>query len=218
MSKSEGTNLFPLIGLAPSSARLSTALNLSNLPDLEIKAFSDSVYYSYHSIGLSLVFHPHSGYKPKFGTPRDQIDEAKLALASIDIYNHEANLEPPSSSSSASKRRPPSSVKPTFAAFPLYPLAVAYPSTSSQTTLQILLITTSTIGRDFVTALGEPDRKGGGEGSIGIWTEWTSHGIMVEFASGGLQAWDKGGEATWKTVTLFEKGVSAGKDEGEAGE
>lgn len=48
---------------------------------------------------------------------------------------------------------------------------------------------------------------------MGIWTEWTGIGLMVEYASGGLQAWDKGGEATWKVLSVFERGVAAGKDD-----
>lgn len=37
----------------------------------------------------------------------------------------------------------------------------------------------------------------------------------MEFASGGLQAWDKGGEAVWRVLTVFERGVAMGKEEGE---
>lgn len=35
---------------------------------------------------------------------------------------------------------------------------------------------------------------------------------MVEYASGGLQAWDKGGDAVWKVVSVFEKGKVAGEN------
>jgi len=68
----------------------------------------------------------------------------------------------------------------------------------------------STTGKDFVAYFGEPTRKGGGGGpaggSIGIWCEWTDAGIMVEFGgdeAGGLQAWEKGKDATWAVLTFF---------------
>jgi len=65
-------------------------------------------------------------------------------------------------------------------------------------------------GKDFVEALLEPDRKGGGtgpsSGSIGIWCEWLKDGIMVEFGGDeakGPHAWDQGKDAIWKIITLF---------------
>ena len=217
-SSPTSTNVYPLLGLKPSSKRLDSALaalaNVSELPEPEVKAFSDSVYFSLYPLGVSLVFHPRDGYKPKTGATRAELKDDDLALASIDIYNHEASLQAPTTKTQAAPRAA-SSRKPTFAAFPAYPLAIAHPSTSSPSDVQTFLVDPATKGRDFVVALGEPDRKGGGEGSIGIWTEWTQLGIMVEFASGGLQAWDKGGGAVWKTVTIFERGVSAGKDDEE---
>jgi len=65
-------------------------------------------------------------------------------------------------------------------------------------------------GKDFVAALGEPDRKGGGSGpssgSIGIWVEWTRDGLMVEFGgddSRGPQAWERGKDALWRVISVF---------------
>lgn len=211
-------NVYPLLGLKPSSKRLESALialaGVDALPEPEVKAFSDSVYLNLHPLGVSLVFHPRDGYKPKRGSTREELQDDDLALASVDIYNHEAALDALTSKTQATPRAP-SSAKPSFAAFPAYPLAIAYPSTSSPSELKTLLVDPATKGKDFVLALGEPDRKGGGEGSIGIWTEWTALGVMVEFASGGLQAWDKGGGAVWRTLTIFERGVSAGKEDDE---
>lgn len=213
------SNFFPLLGLSPSSKRLESSLTaIAPLPvgaAPEIKAFSDSVYFNLYDIGISLVFHPKDGYRPKRGSAREELDSEKLFLASVDIYNHQANLTPPTPSTTTSAPRPPSSLKRTFAPFPSYPIAITHPSSSSSSSLSTLLVNPKTTGKDFVVALGEPDRKGGGEGSIGIWTEWTQLGVMVEFASGGLQAWDKGGDAVWKTVTIFERGVMAGKEDDE---
>ena len=212
-------DLHVFLGFRPTSQRLIVHLSklaadasLEAAPTPEVKAFSDCVYYNLHALGISLVFHPVAGYKPKTGTSRADLQEDQLRLASIDVYNHEAAIDPPSSSSSKpSPSRP--STKPSFAAFPSYPIRISYPSNTIPSTPQTLLVDTKTVGKEFVSALGEPDRKGGGEGSMGIWTEWTGIGLMVEYASGGLQAWDKGGEATWKVLSVFERGVAAGKDD-----
>ncbi|KAL8286406.1 hypothetical protein RQP46_004423 [Phenoliferia psychrophenolica] len=214
----EPANFFPLLGLKPSSKRLDSALakltNVAALPEPEVKAFSDSVYFNLYPLGLSLVFHPRDGYKPKSGATRAELQDDDLSLASVDIYNHEAALQAPTTKTQAAPRAP-STLKPTFSAFPSYPIAIAHPASASSSDIETLLVDPDTKGKDFVLALGEPDRKGGGEGSIGIWTEWTQLGVMVEFASGGLQAWDKGGGAVWKTLTIFERGVSAGKEDDE---
>jgi len=68
-----------------------------------------------------------------------------------------------------------------------------------------------TTGKDIVARLGEPDRKGGGSGptagSIGIWCEWSKLGAMVEFGGDearGPQAWERGREAIWSSLTLFK--------------
>jgi hypothetical protein len=205
-----GINLHSLIGYNPSSPRLQTILSrlasdakLDSPPQATVKSFSDSVYFSYHSIGISLIFQPREGYKLKNGMERIDLADEKLRLASIDVYNHEAKPDDPKKSSSTS------STKPVFNAFPSYPLLVSHKGTTP------MLITSATLGKDFTNTLGEADRKGGGEGSMGIWTEWIGVGIMTEFASGGLKAWDEGGEATWKVLTVFERGDLAGKDDDE---
>ena len=73
-----------------------------------------------------------------------------------------------------------------------------------------LSVLADTSGKDFVQALGEPDRKGGGagpsSGSIGIWCEWSKDGVMVEFGGDeakGPQAWERGKDAAWKIITIF---------------
>lgn len=146
----------------------------------EIKVYPDAVYYNYFQLGTSILFQPAAGYKPG---DLSQLDTSKLFLKSIDIYNE-------------------SEVK--YATYPSYPLV--FPPSSTKT----VSITPQTSGKDFVWALGEPDRKGGGNGpmsgSIGIWCEWTKLGLMVELSGEdvrGPQAWEKGKDATWKTITLF---------------
>lgn len=215
-----GVDLHPLLGLSPSSAllakqllSLSQAASLSATPVPQIKSYSDCVYFNYHPLGLSLVFHPTTPtYKPKSNLSLEQLDLAKLRLAQIDLYNHQAQLTNPSDT--PAKR--PSALNPTYSPFPSYPLLLRLPvSPSSPTPTTHFPLTPTTIGSLLVSTLGEPDRKGGGEGSIGVWTEWTSEGVLVEWASGGLQAWEKGKGAVWRCTSLFERGVMMGKMEGE---
>lgn len=216
----QGIDLHSFLGFQPNSKRLATCYQrllddaaIATPPEPEVKAFSDCVYYAYHLLGICLLCQPIGAYKIKSLCPRKELDETKLRLASLDIYNHQAALEPPSNKPSKSERS--SSKKPSYAPFPSYPIRISYPSVEPPFEPKSLLVTPETLGKDFVNALGEPDRKGGGEGSIGIWTEWTGVGVMVEFASGGLQAWDKGGDAVWRVITIFERGVQAGKEDGE---
>ncbi|GAA6064315.1 hypothetical protein JCM10212_005052 [Sporobolomyces blumeae] len=90
----------------------------------------------------------------------------------------------------------------------------------------------TTTGKQVVERYGEPGRKGGGETKgMGIWTEWIvpldpqddnedegdddergneekerqedKVGVMLEWKSSGLGAWDKGGDSTWRVLTLF---------------
>ena len=227
----QGVDLHPLLGLSPSSTLLSRALSslataagLDTTPAPQVKAYPDSVYYIYHPLGLSLVYHPTtSSYRPKTGTPLEGLDLQKLKLAQIDIYNHGARLEDPKSASGLKPPRP-SALNPTYSPFPSFPILLRLPvvhSHESSATVRAsphFPLRPTTQGADLVSKLGEPDRKGGGEGSMGVWTEWTSDGVLVEWASGGLQAWEKGAGAVWRCTSVFERGVVAGKLEGEAEE
>lgn len=214
----KGVDLHPLLGLSPSSTllskqllNLSLAASLPTTPPPQLKSYPDAVYWNYHLLGISLVFHPTTtSYKPKIGASLDQLDLSKLRLAQIDVYNHQSQLQDPNTA--PTKR--PSALNPTYAAFPAYPLLLRLPANSSSSTTHFPLLP-NTIGSTLVTTLGEPDRKGGGEGSIGVWTEWTSEGALVEWASGGLQAWEKGAGAIWRCTSLFERGLQMGKMEGE---
>lgn len=222
-----GIDLHALLGFSPSSARLATYLSQLRSsfastsadavppPQPEVKAFPDAVYFNFYELGLSLVFLPSEGYKIKVGTAREALEDRKLRLGSVDVYNHQAQLEAPTSKTQAAPRAP--STKPSFASFPAYPIRVTHtPANSAPTAAPaVMLVAPETLGRDFTSTLGEADRKGGGEGSMGIWCEWSGVGLMVEFASGGLQAWDKGGDAVWKCATIFERGVVLGKEDGE---
>lgn len=235
-TQNHSTSLHSLLSLSPSSPRLLSALqsysHTRSVTIPEIKSFSDSVYFTYADLGLSLIFQPRprSGYKLRAGLGRTELEDERLKLMSIDVYNSEATLEDPSTATSTSLSKTTK-----WGQFKAYPLVVQYPLVDGGGVGEMEILE-ETRGKEFTTVLGEPDRKGtilpssstldhsvltvhllpgGGEGSIGIWTEWTSLGLMVEFASGGLQAWDKGGDSLWKVVTIFERGVESGIDEGD---
>lgn len=205
-----------LLGLNPFSIAISQHIetvaetkkaSCSRTP--EVKSYSDAVYFNYYPLGISLLFIPQNGYKPKTGLKLNELRQDDLTLDSIDLYNVPTNKSKTSRSEL------------TFTTFPISP--VVFPITNQAkdkdekpierpSQLEIMPETT---GKEFVQALGEPDRKGGGtgpsSGSIDIWCEWTKDGIMVEF--GGSQAkgpnvWETGKDAVWKVVTLFRPGAN----------
>ncbi|KAI0036642.1 hypothetical protein K488DRAFT_40802 [Vararia minispora EC-137] len=198
-----------LMGHRPTSELLRLYLSQlaapasSGMPD--VKTYSDVVYFSYFSLGVSLVFDPVDGHRFKPGSNLDQLDQSKLQLRGIDIYNV------PKQKPSDKTRRDPSNQF--HSPYPVSPIIITLSARDKDgksragTTLEV---TSTTTGKDFVLALGEPDRKGGGSGpssgSIGIWLEWTRHGVMVEFGgdeSRGPQAWEKGKDATWSVLSIF---------------
>ncbi|KAH0590894.1 hypothetical protein J132_02424 [Termitomyces sp. J132] len=208
-----------LFGLNPSSSELSQYLatlaahvSTPNPTTPEVKSYPDVVYLNYYLLGLSLLFIPASGYKPKAGLQLSELNNDQLILDSLDIYNiPKSSISGPRSKGSSSR-----TAELAFSSFPLYPLVfdvggeVKDKDGNVQTRPSILEVTSQTTGKDFVQCLGEPDRKGGGagpsSGSIGIWCEWKRDGIMVEFGGDeakGPQAWERGKDAAWKVITLF---------------
>jgi hypothetical protein len=169
-------------------------------PSPEIKSYADAVYFNYHTLGLSLQFVPRDGYKPSSGLKQNELKNDKLSLDSIYLYN------------TCSRESGDSS----FSTYPVSPLVLKLnPNVKSKDGNLIsrpstLEVHSDTSGKDFVKALLEPDRKGGGmgpsSGSIGIWCEWSKDGIMVEFGgveARGPQAWERGKDAVWKIITIF---------------
>ncbi|GAA5991554.1 hypothetical protein JCM5350_002612 [Sporobolomyces pararoseus] len=214
----EGIDLAPLLGLSPTAPELSKLLSSlfpsSSSPSLatpSIASYPDIVYLSYHSLGLSLSFEPTiSSYKPKYKlTSLDQLECDKLYCVGIDIYNHEQEEQDAESQKKKQTTSKTSTAK-EYDQFPLYPILLPPPS-SNPTPFPL---TPTTTGKELVAVYGEPTRKGGGDTKgMGIWTEWTKEGIMIEWKSSGLGAWDKGGESKWRVLSLFEGGVGKGKED-----
>ncbi|SCV74388.1 BQ2448_6820 [Microbotryum intermedium] len=198
----------------------SSSSPLPHPPTPELKLYSDILYVNHHSLGLSLSYKPHAtAYKlPK---TVQEVDWSKLRLVGMDVYNYEARNQ--------KKLEEGRDTKQVYKTFPCYPIIISVPASavvdtttttitsSSSTTPSTTPSTPSkspttfpivptTQAHEFTSSLGEPDRKGGGAGTMGIWCEWTQLGLMVEFASAGLQAWEKGRDARWKVLSLFESG------------
>ncbi|KAA1467911.1 hypothetical protein DENSPDRAFT_833074 [Dentipellis sp. KUC8613] len=212
MSSDLSSDLVHLLGQSPSSDELQKHLKAlavsKGAPDIaipEVKSYSDAVYFNFYRLGLSLLFAPINGYKPSTGAGRTDLQGSNLKLDGIDIYNA-------SQSKDSAKQSGRSLANPAYSAYPITPLVIPLtPKTKDgkdrSTELQV---TSETTGKDFVTVLGEPDRKGGGSGpssgSIGIWLEWSRDGLMVEFGgdeSRGPQAWEKGKDAVWSVISIF---------------
>lgn len=168
-----------------------SGLDAGSKSEPEVKIYADAVYFNYSALGLSLLFNPLPPYRPKAG---DVLDNSSLKLQSIDIFN---------AAQSSSKGAPRSR----YAPFPALPIHF---KASDDNKASQVSISAETTARQFVEALGEPERKGGGSGplsgSIDIWLEWTKLGMMVEFGgegASGPQAWERGKDARWKTFTFF---------------
>ena len=204
-------NIRDLIGLHPHSENLSTyidklaaVVSTPNATISEVKAYPDAVYLNYFALGLSLLFIPLSGYTPATGIKYTQLNDNKLVLDSINLYNI-----PPHST----KQPSPRPFETAFSTYPCLPFELVITpdkNSNSLTRPPNIEIKQQSTGKDFVCSLGEPDRKGGGagplSGSIGIWCEWSQHGVMVEFGGDearGPQAWERGKDAVWKVITLF---------------
>ena len=213
MTSSPIRDIKELLGAHPSStelaAHLSSLAALVSKPDgttPEVKSYPDAVYFNYFALGISLLFKPVNGYKPKTGLKREDLHDSDLVLDGIDIYN-------------VIKSAKPGTAKP-FSAYPVSPLVLTLssqpPEKDAKPRPSQFEVKPETTGKEFVASMGEPDRKGGGagpsSGSIGIWCEWSRDGVMVEFGgeeSRGPQAWERGKDAVWKVISVFPPGGSA---------
>lgn len=194
-----------LLGSAPSASPLRKYLEetvllakCAELPDPEVKAYKDALYMNYYPLGLSLMFVGKKGFQ---SITQDDIVSDRLELDSIDLYNT-------SPSSDGQKAQSNSSAKIyTSHPAPSHTLSLLSLENSDNSRAQEITMTPASTGKDIVSVLGEPARKGGGagpgSGSIGIWCDWTKDGIMIEFDANGPQAWEHGKDTKWKILTLY---------------
>ncbi|KIJ44227.1 hypothetical protein M422DRAFT_252238, partial [Sphaerobolus stellatus SS14] len=128
-----------LFGQSPNSspvkAYLERAAKQSGsaaVPEAEIKAYSDSVYFNYHTLGLSLLFIPPNGSKVDTKSPNYDA----LLLDGIDVFN-------------ALKDAAPTKGK-TYSLFPLLPLEIA--GTDDSDSSKVLQLGAESTGQDIVKA------------------------------------------------------------------
>ncbi|KAG2056966.1 hypothetical protein BDR06DRAFT_952039 [Suillus hirtellus] len=200
-----------LLGANPSADSIAVFLkdlvqhSNTSLTVPDVKSYSDAVYFNFYPLGISFLFIPQNGYKPTGGLKLEDLQVDSLVLDSINIYN--------APKPKATTTKTTTSSRTAELAFSTYSMSKwnlslsPEASASNESSIEILLTSN---GKDFVSCLGEPDRKGGGagpsSGSIGIWCEWLKHGIMVEFGGDearGPQAWERGKDAIWRVITVF---------------
>ena len=207
------TDFKSLFGLSPTSQRvkdyistLSSLANTGNDEKVQVKAYSDAVFVNCYALGCSIEYRPTNNYKPPSNAKSiAELQTDNLSLDKIDIYNSPNDDKPDTTSPPASRKKKSQASTPAFAQYPDLPLVIALSHESKS-----ISVSKESTGKDFVAALGEPDRKGGGvgpsSGSINIWCEWTKEGVMVEFGgrdATGPQAWDSGKDANWKIISFF---------------
>ena len=213
----DSITLKELLGLRPSEPAISQYIDslvevaeaTASSPD--VKSYSDVVYFNFYPLGISLLFVPMNGYKPKAGLRLDGLQQGDLILDSIDIYN-----VPKTDETDGGESKPLRSEF-AFMTFPVSPITLPITAQLEDSDGKppvrppCIDVTSESTGKDLVQALAEPDRKGGGagplSGSINIWCEWSKDGLMVEFGGAQGKAWDTGKDAVWKVITLFRPGM-----------
>jgi hypothetical protein len=200
-----------LLGANPSADAITVFLNdlvqhcNTSLTAPEVKSYPDAVYFNYYPLGISFLFIPQKGYKPTGGLKLEDLQVDSLVLDSINIYNAPKPKTTPTKTTTSSR-----TAELAFSTYPMLKWKLSLSPEASASNESSIEISLTTNGKDFVSCLGEPDRKGGGagpsSGSIGIWCEWSKHGIMVEFGGDearGPQAWERGKDAIWRVITVF---------------
>lgn len=199
-----------LLGSSPKSTELSAYLtelaslsSTSSSPIVpDVKSYPDVVYFNYYTLGLSLLFKPVNGYKPKTGMKIEALRDDDLVLDGLDIYNASKPGETPKLSTTTH-----------FSSYPIFPITLSVLSKTKDGKERVPSISflPTTTGKHIVEVLGEPERKGGGSGpasgDMGIWLDWTKDGLMVELGgdeSRGPKAWETGKDAVWKLISISQ--------------
>ncbi|GFZ42925.1 hypothetical protein JCM24511_00643 [Saitozyma sp. JCM 24511] len=169
-------------GNPPSSSAVTSFLStLSGSPvQPVIKSYPDATFHSYHPLGFDLVYHPSTSQTAQSSTA------GQLVLDTIDLYNP---LPPPPAptTSSRTKRSGPIYSTPSLPItfhFPGSTLTLPPPkpggSSREISRPKSLEVGQHTTGREFVSAFGEPSKKGGGTGWVPPFLEWSRVEILGE--------------------------------------
>ncbi len=157
-----------LLGHCADSEDISSCLaklsGKDSTPKHELKAYSDAVYCNYLTLGLSLLFSPIGGYKPKAGALESDMSLSKLSLTGIDIYNRIETTADPKDNKSGTPQ--PKIVNAQYSPYPAYPITLNLPSPSTK------------------NVSPSPEKTGN--------------------EARGLQAWERGRDARWSVITIFE--------------
>ncbi|KAL0242189.1 hypothetical protein I308_105818 [Cryptococcus tetragattii IND107] len=213
-------SLIPLFNLPPSSPQISTFISSlassSTPPTPDIKTYSDASYHNYYELGLSLCFLAEKG------------------LDSVDIFNRDPNPPAPKQGRTVTVYAPGPQVTIHFTSTtltlpPRDPKSKSTEPPKSIPRPSSITFTPSTTGRQLVSCLGEPSRKGSG-GWTGVWLEWKSVefkvdekgnkgqiGIMIELRDPGAAemteemmkkgmggVWERAANWEWKSLKLFK--------------
>ncbi|WWC87599.1 uncharacterized protein L201_002489 [Kwoniella dendrophila CBS 6074] len=214
------SDLVPLFSQPSSSSTITSYLNAltsdSSIPEPEIKTYTDAIYHNYYSLGLSLCFDPSKG------------------LESVDIYNPSPNPPPKRLNQ---KPSPVYSTPPGIVLNFTSDTITLPPKKEGEQPLNIprsenFKLVKGKTGRDLVSHLGEPSRKGAG-GWTGLWLEWSSVplkasipngekevkiGIMVELRDPGANellteegrkkgmggVWERASRWEWSNIKFFK--------------
>ncbi|OWZ69984.1 hypothetical protein AYX14_04631 [Cryptococcus neoformans] len=209
--------LFNLPSSAPQIPKFIACLASSSTPPTpDIKSYPDAIYHNYYGLGLSLCFLPEEG------------------LDSVDIFNREPNPPALKPGRAVTVYAPPPEVTIHFTStsLTLPPRDPKRKSTEPPKSIArppFITFTSTTTGRQLVSCLGEPSRKGSG-GWTGVWLEWKrvefkvdekgnkgEIGVMVELRDPGAAemteemmkkgmggVWERAAKWEWKSLKLFK--------------
>ncbi|WVQ94569.1 hypothetical protein IAU59_001649 [Kwoniella sp. CBS 9459] len=174
MASLDLSSFAPLFGLPPSSPKITEFLSTltpttssssssasglpASVPDPEIKTYPDAVYHNYYSLGLSLFFDPSKNN----------------GLDSVDIFNPSPFTKPskPGRKPEPTYAPPPTTFMEFLSDTLILPPLKKGDEAKSISRPKNLSLDKDTTGRQFVSCLGEPSRKGSG-GWTGVWLEWS---------------------------------------------
>lgn len=196
----------PLINdfLLSLSSSPSTSTSSSIPPEPTVKSYPDAQYHTYLSLGLDLIYSPSpTSSSPSSGQwELDRIDiNNPVPSVSLPSSGSSRRRAPPVYTPPALPlvvqlaRAPVVPPQPgphagnSGAALPtVVPAAAEAALTEVEGVEEEIraggrpepfLITSESTGREFVSALGEPSRKGGAQGWVGPWLEWADLKILV---------------------------------------